>query len=212
VQNTDIRNHKRIFSNIYDKDIWSNGSGPGSAPEYNKQYIKFLEKFIKENNIKNVLDLGCGDWQFSRHIDWSPLNFYIGIDVVENIIEENISKYVASPPPIVTFFTRDFSNIENIKPFFGLKNQLILLKDVLMHWTNEEIDNWMKEFVKQSFSYALITNGWKYYRKPEKNKEKRDINNRYSWAPLDSQKEPLIKYNPKVVFKYYSKQVSLIKK
>ena len=212
MQNTDIRNHKKVFSNIYEKNAWSNGSGTGSTPKYCKRYMEFLEKFMKENNIKNVLDLGCGDWQFSQYIDWSSLDSYIGIDIVENVTEENISKHMALPPPVIAFFTRDFLNIEKIEPFFGLSNQLILLKDVLMHWTDKEVDVWMKEFIKQPFSHALITNNWKYYRKPEKNDEERTLDKRYSWAPLDSQKEPLKKYNLEVMFRYRAKQVSLLEK
>jgi hypothetical protein len=28
-----------------------------------EEYIKYLKEFIHTNNIKKVIDLGCGDWQ-----------------------------------------------------------------------------------------------------------------------------------------------------
>ena len=56
---------EEIFTNIYESSIWGsnnnieyNGSsGGGSYIEYNKYtYIPFLQKFIVDNNIKNVVD------------------------------------------------------------------------------------------------------------------------------------------------------------
>ena len=55
----------------------------------------------------------------------------------------------------------------------------------------------------------LITNNWKYYRKPEKNENPRELDKKFSWSPLDSQKEPLNKYGFEIVFNYRVKQVSL---
>ncbi len=50
-----------IFDEIYNKNIWGFGSGHGSLPSVTKGYRKFLENFIKDNNIKSVVDYGCGD-------------------------------------------------------------------------------------------------------------------------------------------------------
>jgi len=33
-------------------------------------YRTSLEDFIRANGVRSVLDYGCGDWQFSRLIDW----------------------------------------------------------------------------------------------------------------------------------------------
>lgn len=201
------RNHKEVFTNIYEKDIWGNGSGSGSSYKYCKRYIEFLENFMKEKNIKNVLDLGCGDWQFSQHVNWEKIN-YKGVDVVQSVIEKNQKKYSSSN---INFIQKDLSQVKEIIPFLNSENQLVLMKDVLMHWTNEEIEKWMNDFlselpVKTCF---LITNNWKYYRKPEKNENPRELDKKFSWSPLDSQKEPLNKYGFEIVFNYRVKQVSL---
>ena len=62
---------EHIFTNIYEYNYWGNNnnseykgsSGGGSYIEYNKDtYVPFLKKFIINHNIKDVVDLGCGDF------------------------------------------------------------------------------------------------------------------------------------------------------
>ena len=56
--------------------------------------IEFVRKFIKENAIHSVVDLGCGDWQFSPHIYHDLGVAYTGYDVVLPVIQESLG----SPP------------------------------------------------------------------------------------------------------------------
>ena len=62
---------EEIFTNIYEKKMWGNNknneysgsSGNGSSIKYNKNtYIPFLKNFISTNDIKTIVDLGCGDF------------------------------------------------------------------------------------------------------------------------------------------------------
>ena len=196
-----MKKHKEIFSQIYDNEEWGfgKGSGMGSSKLYCKKYIIFLEKFIKENNIENVLDFGCGDWQFSQYVDWKNIN-YIGIDVVECVIKNNKQNFAKQ--------NISFVNDNNILKYINKKNQLILIKDVLQHWTNEAIIIFMDNllcYLTSKNKCILITNSWKY------EGPRISIDNPQNYAPLDSQKWPLIKYKPEVVFHWRSKQVSLIR-
>ena len=44
--------------------------GGGSDLDYNKDtYVPFLKKFIVDNNIKNIVDLGCGDGAIDMFIE-----------------------------------------------------------------------------------------------------------------------------------------------
>lgn len=200
-----MRNYEQILTNIYEKNIWDRGSGLGSSYNYNKQYIIFLENFIKQNNIKNIIDLGCGDWQFSQHIDWSNVN-YVGLDLVDSLIKKNNEDYKQNN---IKFYKADIHQIEGIFQYLGRENQLILIKDVLQHWTDKEIINWLDKLLKLDFKFALITSGWKHYRQPEKNNFPRDINNKYSYAPLDFNKKPFNKYPFKHLMYYRFKEVVL---
>ena len=89
---------EKIFTDIYRDAVWSQNeegkgfSGKGSILQNALPYIKFLEKFIAQNHVRSVLDLGCGDWTFSRHVRWGDVH-YLGIDVVKSVIEENRKKF-----------------------------------------------------------------------------------------------------------------------
>lgn len=202
-----MRKHKEVFTNIYDKNIWSNGSGTGSKYSYCKRYIENIQKYMEENNIENVVDLGCGDWQFSMHMDWSKVH-YVGVDIVQSVIDENIAQHTS--PPNVVFTCKDISDTSSIEFLMDKPDQLILIKDVLMHWSDEEIVPWMNWLTSLPNKHIIITNNWKYYRKPENNNNPRSIDNRYSWAPLDSQKQPLSRYGFEVLFNYRHKQASIL--
>lgn len=124
----DKQNIENIFSCIYAEDRWTNGSGPGSTPEITKGYREVLIKFIQDNNIKTVLDYGCGDWQFSKLIDWESLvDSYLGVDVVESVIEYNKLNYETHKIKFKTI--KDDWKFENV--------DLIICKEVLIHLPND---------------------------------------------------------------------------
>ena len=79
---------KNEFENIYLNNIWEHGSGEGSLPIHTKGYAHFLENFLTTYNINSVVDMGCGDWQFSRLINWGDA-MYQGYDIVQSVIESN---------------------------------------------------------------------------------------------------------------------------
>ena len=75
------------FSEIYDKNVWGEGSG-ASGPIETRPYMEMLAAFLRNNEITSVVDVGCGDWKFSREMDWTGIR-YRGFDVVESVIEAN---------------------------------------------------------------------------------------------------------------------------
>ena len=83
---------KAAFTQIYARNIWGSGSGDGSLPKHTKGYRRFLERFIRDKQIKSVVDYGCGDWQFSRLINWDGVR-YLGLDIVDSLIEHNLKTY-----------------------------------------------------------------------------------------------------------------------
>ena len=136
------------FDDIYKTNEWGYGSGLGSVYEFAKPYIPCILDVIKDNNIKTVLDYGCGDWQFSKYIKWNMLvDKYIGVDVAKKIIENNIKEYSSE--------YIEFQYID--KNFIIPKVDLIICKDVLQHLPNLEVAKLIKEFKKKS-KYILITN------------------------------------------------------
>jgi hypothetical protein len=41
--------------------------------------MEFLQKFLGQNKVQSLVDLGCGDWQFSQHHNLAGFS-YLGID------------------------------------------------------------------------------------------------------------------------------------
>jgi 2-polyprenyl-3-methyl-5-hydroxy-6-metoxy-1,4-benzoquinol methylase len=153
--------NKEVFSKIYKEDLWHGGSGAGSKLENVKEYVDILQKYIDKPEVKTVLDLGCGDWQFSKFLDLSSVS-YLGVDVVESVIESNSTSYSASN---IKFISRDITTYEIPKV------DLIICKDVLQHLCNKDVVTILVKIITSS-KFSLITNDFK----PE-NTENKDIDN-----------------------------------
>ena len=154
-------NNKEVFSKIYKEDLWHGGSGAGSKIENVKEYVDVLQKYIDKPEIKTVLDLGCGDWQFSKFLDLSSVS-YLGVDVVESVIDSNNSLYSA---PNIEFISRDITTYEIPKA------DLIICKDVLQHLCNKDVIEILIKIIKSS-KFSLITNDF-----TSGDKVNKDINN-----------------------------------
>lgn len=134
-----------VFEQIYRDGLWANGSGTGSDPTNTERYRVFVERFIVQNNVETVVDLGCGDWRSSRLIDWSRVG-YLGVDVVESVIVRNQQRYQAANIRFAQL------NDEDELP----RADLLIVKDVLQHLPNSEIHRMSGFFGR--FHLALVTN------------------------------------------------------
>lgn len=137
---------KSQFEQIYAENKWLYGSGEGSQRQHTKRYTSFLQGFLRKNKIKSVVDMGCGDWQFSQFIHWDGID-YRGFDVVSSVIEANQRKF-AVPGIRFQLTVGDGSDLPSA--------DLLIAKDVLQHWSNDAIKAFMPNFKK--YPYCLITN------------------------------------------------------
>ena len=137
---------RSAFQTIYQKEAWGRGSGLGSSPANTIEYRAFVERFIEANHIRNITDLGCGDWQFSHLIDWSQVD-YLGLDVVPEIIAQNRSRF-ALP-------NLRFKELTAINDLPG--GDLLLSKEVLQHLPNQMIAEYLAA-IRQKYRFALLTN------------------------------------------------------
>ena len=80
------------FERIYAGNEWGHGYGEGSLPKHNQGYVKFLEGFLVRHAVKTVVEMGCGDWQFSKDICWGGAR-YQGIDVVPAVVSANQQRH-----------------------------------------------------------------------------------------------------------------------
>jgi hypothetical protein len=172
------RCHEDVFEDIYSSERWGKGlgSGSGSDPDYCSGYLSFLENRIPLGS--NVLDLGCGDLQM-----WGPVPLhrrwnYVGAEISDTAIElayandedVNITKLDAT------------DTAEVLKFMDEEKTQFLLLKDVIMHWTDDEIMQYLGTFCQRWKGTIITANSWKYWRKPQDHYPR--VLDRHSWAPV----------------------------
>jgi hypothetical protein len=194
-----------FFTDIYENKIWGdnnindyNGSsGSGSNIDYNiHSYVPLLRDIIVNNNIKTVVDLGCGDFRCGKFI-YDDLDVaYTGYDTYNKIIDYNSKHY---PAPKYSFVHMDFySRKESI-----VGGELCILKDVIQHWKMDEIYSFIDYLVDNKiFKYILICN---CCNQTVDNPENDDRS-----TPLSADFFPLKKYNPVKIYNYNSKEVSVI--
>ena len=160
--------HAAVFDFIYASNDWCVGSGYGSLPRTTESYRHLLQDFLARHAIRSVVDAGCGDWQFSRLIDWSGID-YLGIDVSAVLIK-NIARYAA---PNIRFVEGDIRTLDHPGA------DLLIVKDVLQHWSNADIQALIPSFAR--YRYCLITNGATATTLPLLNKDIRAG----EWRPVD---------------------------
>lgn len=186
---------EETFSKIYSQGIWAvnnsgeGTSGTGSTPEAAKKYINFVNNFIKQKQIKSVLDIGCGDGQIIKLLNIEHDMSYIGVDVVKNLIQKNR----------INFPRFEFLHLNVVEDELPVVD-LVLCKDVLQHLSNDQILVILNKIKKVS-KYALLTNDFENrIGKTIMHAENLDIEPG-SYRCIDLSKPPF-NCQGKVVFKY----------
>ena len=214
LKNKNKSNFVDIFTLIYETNEWGDNNNPiyegssgwGSSIEYNKNnYIPFIRSFIDKFNIKTIVDLGCGDFRIGKLLYQNLDIEYTGYDAYEGVINFNKDKY------------KEHKNFHFIHSDFGAKEyredlkeaDLCIIKDVLQHWPNNYIIEFMDFITKSTkYKYILITNCWNTT--PENTKYRKDIKIG-EFSDLSATRYPLNKYGGKIIYRWDTKEVSLIK-
>lgn len=141
--------HERIF-----KPQYLEKSGPGSTYSYSAPYRAFLERFIQQYDITSILDLGCGDMEIMSHVaritrSDRPMHYH-GVDCIPELIARNKEQY-----PGYSFSCADLRLYPVLAGGWTTKNTLVLVKDVIQHWSTTEICRWLFNFKPHM---ALVTN------------------------------------------------------
>jgi hypothetical protein len=180
--------NQEIFNNIYQKNLWGKDSGTGSLKEHAREYINYVNGFIKAYNIKSILDLGMGDTKVFRELDLTNVDEYTGVEVSDFAI----NKYYKNFKRDVTVINDDIVKCEYPKA------DLILIKDVLQHLEIEFIKTVMDK-IFNSCKYAIITNDILLTENNE------DIKNG-EYRGLDLKKDPFNYKNLQIINTYVSFQ------
>jgi SAM-dependent methyltransferase len=142
-----LADHQALFADNDAQGRWSGPNAPGSTLEATREYRAFLEQFLVEHGVRSVLDAGCGEWTFSQAIDWKGAR-YVGLDVAPGVCARNRARF-----PGLEFVQGDARALDGRERF-----DLLLVKDVLQHWSNESIRVFLSQAALRSFRHVLITN------------------------------------------------------
>lgn len=144
--------NRDIFSDIYKNEVWSLGnpatpqSGPGSSVEYTENLRAQLPAILKSFNVKTLLDAGCGDLTWMRLL-LNDLNIrYIGVDVVESLIEKHKIDF-----PEVEFHVKDITT--DSLP----SADMMLCRDCLFHMSYDDILKTLRNFVNSNTPFLFTT-------------------------------------------------------
>lgn len=138
------------FSEIYKNNVWGGKSGEffsgeGSRGKYAKVYAEAVKKFVAENEIEKIVDLGCGDFQVASMFVSDDFH-YTGCDVVPDLIE-HLNKNFGSE-------NRNFRQANIVEDKLP-EGDLCLIRQVLQHLSNAEIKQILENC--KNFKYLIIT-------------------------------------------------------
>lgn len=143
---------KPVMEQIYDQHLWGGKdhdfySGEGSHNPYIvNPYIDSVTAFLQSHeNHLSVCDLGCGDFNIGKQLV-PYTKTYMGIDIVEALIKRNQKLYQNDH---ISFACLDISKDELPQA------DCIILRQVLQHLSNAEIQNILKKLT--AYQYIILT-------------------------------------------------------
>jgi hypothetical protein len=140
------------MNQIYDMKLWGGKefdfySGEGSHhPKIIKPYLEQVISFLKSHNNNLIIcDLGCGDFNIGKHLIKHSKK-YIAIDIVEKLIERNKKLFNAD--------NLEFNCMDITRDKLP-QGDCVILRQVLQHLSNAEIQNLIKKLT--GYKYIILT-------------------------------------------------------
>lgn len=139
------------FDRIYRHGFWRQGnslSGLGSEGKWANDYTSFVTDYIRKNGVHRIVDAGCGDFsvgsRFAGHCEQ-----IIALDISTEIIQRNRVRFA------------DMNNVD-----FRVSNliedpipdcDLLLVRQVLQHLSNAQIESVLRNIEAKKLRHVLIT-------------------------------------------------------
>jgi hypothetical protein len=142
---------KTTFTEIYHSNLWKGKeslSGTGSDTAQTQVLIEELGNLLSLYDIKSILDVPCGDFNWMNRVKLAGAT-YVGGDIVNELIQANMESY------------KDNSNvrfdiIDIIKDELP-KADLLFCRDCLVHLSYKEIFKAILNIKKSKSTYLLTT-------------------------------------------------------
>ncbi len=144
-----------IFEKIYDENGWGNDesvSGNGSTLQATSAIRSVLPLLFDHYDVKRVIDAACGDVNWWHQIEWVNPPLYLGVDVVPTIIRSNIAEWHN-----LTNYSFEVGDITKTPLSPEEPADLILARDVLVHFSNANVKAALKNIKASNAKYLLAT-------------------------------------------------------
>jgi hypothetical protein len=184
---------EKVYSDVYARDRWGGGSGPGSAPSYCAPLADFLADWLARENVRSLCDFGCGDLQWMPSVVERTGIQYVGVDCVPDLIERHTERYAGDSR--YAFQHADVSQMASYPDA-----DVYFIKDVLQHWPTQTVADWLKRFFQAKPDARLLAVNC------AGQPASRNIANG-GFSPLDGDKHPLSDYEGKPLFAWATKRV-----
>ncbi|MEH1056633.1 class I SAM-dependent methyltransferase [Micromonospora sp. CPCC 206171] len=143
---------KEAFERIYRQGIWLVGpnrdclSGAGSRLEATAVLQAELPKMIAQLGADSLLDVGCGDFTWMQHVQLGVP--YLGVDIVESVIEENRRRH-GSP-------LREFRCVDAVTEPLPAAD-VVLCREVLFHLSLADATSLLSNVRASGARYLIAT-------------------------------------------------------
>lgn len=143
---------------IGDETYWNgryaagHGSGAGSTIPAVERKVAFLRRVIESTEIESITELGCGDFNFGKHLlEAFPHATYDGFDISEVIVGRNQAEHGTWR---CNFYKAGHQEV--------MSADLLLCVDVLFHISDDAAYAAMLELLRSRWSKYLVVTAYEY--------------------------------------------------
>lgn len=122
-------------------------SGPGSIFSETEEIRKIIPFILNKYNIKSIIDIPCGDFNWMQHVNLDD-HSYIGGDIVSHMIEKLRDNY--------SKFGKKFIVLDICKDEIP-EADLLLCRDCFIHLSFGDAKKALSNIKKSKIKYVLIT-------------------------------------------------------
>lgn len=134
-----------IFTDIYARKLWGEGSGGGADPEARKPWAEAVSRVIAEMKPRTVVSVGCGDGWADAEIELGK-TFYVGIDCVPWMVDYCREHHSAANR---SYLMQDIVNQDITSQLILCRwfvADLVLCKEVTQHLDDDAIYALLNQF------------------------------------------------------------------
>ena len=177
------------FGAVWRSGIWGPGCGPDSDPHSRgSEYVQRVVALLTAAGAQRVVDAGCGDTRILQALARAcPTARFHGVDATDCVFPP-----LDSLPGNCTVTTGDIRLVEALPA-----GDVLLAKDVLMHWPTEAIRQWLRA-VKASRKWRLLV-------VTQDCQQQQDDTHLGGYRGLDPARAPLAEFGPWAVLPYHHK-------